>query len=158
VSSCRRHGLIEAPLQVVWDLVADPARYPEWAGGVIDVTGLATLEQGATFRQKSRTPLGPHTTTFLVEDLDDMREIRLRCLASGYYSHWLLTEAMGDTFTEVEIGMEPIHVGNRAFDAVLGRSWYRRLVDESLTQLAEVARGYSSASGAPETRPALQSG
>jgi hypothetical protein len=139
MSSCRRQGLIEAPVEVVWNLVGDPARYPEWAGDVLEVTGVATLEEGATFQQESRTPMGTSTTTFVVEDLDDMREIRLRCLQSGYYSHWLLTEARGETFAEVEIGMDPKHVGYRAFDAVLGRRWYRRLVEESLTQLGLVA-------------------
>jgi hypothetical protein len=139
VSSCRRQGFIEAPLEVVWNLVGDPARYPEWAGDVLQVTGVATLEEGATFQQQARTPLGTSTTTFVVEDLEDMREIKLRCLESGYYSHWLLTEARGETFAEVEIGMDPKDVRYRAFDAALGRRWYRRLVDDSLTQLAEVA-------------------
>ena len=68
-----------------------------------------------------------------------MREIRLRCLQSGYYSRWLLTEARGETFADVEIGMDPAHVGYRAFDAVLGRRWYRRLAEDSLTQVAEAA-------------------
>ena len=36
-----------------------------------------------------------------------MREIKLRCQNSGFYSHWLLTEAQGNTFTEVELGVEP---------------------------------------------------
>jgi hypothetical protein len=139
VSSCRRQGLIEAPLDVVWNLVADPARYPEWAGDVLDVTGVAVVEEGATFQQQGRTPMGTQTTTFVVEELDDMHEIRLRCMQSGYYSHWVLTEARGETFAEVEIGMDPEHVGYRAFDAVLGRRWYRRLVDDSLTHLAQVA-------------------
>jgi hypothetical protein len=139
VSSCRRQSLIEAPLEVVWNLVGDPARYPDWAGHVLEVTGVATLEEGATFQQHGRTPVGTSTTTFVVEDLEDMREIKLRCLESGYYSHWLLTEARGETFAEVEIGMDPTDVRYRAFDAVLGRRWYRRLVDDSLSQLGVVA-------------------
>jgi hypothetical protein len=81
----------------------------------------------------------PAAVKFVVEDLEDMREIKLRCLESGYYSHWLLTEARGETFAEVEIGMDPTDVRYRAFDAVLGRRWYRRLVDDSLSQLGVVA-------------------
>jgi uncharacterized protein YndB with AHSA1/START domain len=131
--------MIEAPLEAVWNLVGDPARYPEWAGNVLEVTGLATVEEGATFRQKGRTPMGSQTTTFVVDDLEDMHEIRLRCLQSGYYAHWLLTEARGETFAEVELGMEPTHVGYKAFDAMMGRRWYRRLAENSLTGLAEVA-------------------
>ena len=38
---------------------------------------------------------------------------------SGYYSHWVLTEAQGQTFADVEIGIEPIglhgRVAQRAF-------------------------------------------
>jgi hypothetical protein len=137
--------LIEAPIQVVWELVGNPARYPEWASEVLDVTGLATLEEGATYEQMTRTPMGKATTTFVVDDLDEMREIRLRCLTSGYYSHWVLTEARGETSAEVEIGMDPKHLGYKAYDTVLGRRWYRRLVDNSLTSVAEVARRDSPA-------------
>ena len=95
VSAFRRQGLIDAPLEAVWNLVGDPERFPDWAGDVIKVTGVATLEEGSTFNQETRTPLGTSTTQFVVEDLGDMHEIRLRCMKSGYYSHWLLTEAMG---------------------------------------------------------------
>jgi hypothetical protein len=135
MSSARRQGLIAAPLPEVWSLVADPGRFVEWAGEVVEVTGAATVAEGTTFRQKSRTPLGIHETTFRVEALHDLREIRLRCLDSGYYSHWLLTEAQGATFAEVEIGMEPAHAGYRAFDLVVGRRWHRRLAAESLAGL-----------------------
>jgi hypothetical protein len=140
VSACRRQGLIEAPIEVVWELVGNPARYPEWASEVIEVTGVATLEEGATFEQRTRTPAGKSTTTFVVDDLEEMREIKLRCLSSGYYSHWLLTEARGETFAEVEIGMDPKHLGYRAYDTLVGRRWYRRLVDDSLSSVAEVAK------------------
>ena len=139
VSACRRQGLIDAPLEAVWNLVGDPERFPEWAGDVIKVTGVATLEEGSTFDQETRTPLGTSTTQFVVEDLDDMHEIRLRCTRSGYYSHWLLTEAMGSTFAEVEIGMDPTHVGYRAFDATFGRRWHRRVAEDSLAQVRELA-------------------
>ena len=46
--------------------------------------------------------------TFEVEELEDLREIKLRCQSSGYYSHWRLTEAQGQTFADVEVGVEPI--------------------------------------------------
>lgn len=140
MSACRRQGLIEAPIEVVWELVGNPERYPEWASEVIEVTGVATLEEGATFEQRTRTPAGKSTTTFVVDDLEEMREIKLRCLSSGYYSHWLLTEARGETFAEVEIGMDPKHLGYRAYDTLVGRRWYRRLVDDSLSSVAEVAK------------------
>jgi uncharacterized protein YndB with AHSA1/START domain len=135
LSSARRQALIEAPIDAVWRLVGDPARYPEWAGGVLEVTGLATLEPGATFRQKTSGPLGTGEATFVIEELHDLHEIRLRCLDSGLYSRWLLTEAQDATFAEFEIGMEPTSLAYRAADATIARSWYRRIGEESLAGL-----------------------
>jgi hypothetical protein len=137
VSSCRQQALIDAPIEVVWRLVGDPNRYPEWAGDVLEVTGLASVDQGALYTQVSRLPLGSTTTTFVVEALEEMKGIRLRCTQSGYYGNWLLTEARGSTFADVEVGMEPTALGYRALDAVLRTRWYRRILHESLDGLRE---------------------
>jgi hypothetical protein len=144
VSCYRRQALIAAPLEAVWRLVGNPARYPEWASNVVEVTGVASVDPGSSFQQRTRTPLGTRNTEFVVDELDDLREIRLSCLASGYYAHWRLTEARGDTFADVEIGMDPIHLSDRGFDALIGRRWYRRIADDSLAQLADVARAESA--------------
>jgi uncharacterized protein YndB with AHSA1/START domain len=140
VSAFRQQALIEAPVQSVWDLVGDPRRYPEWAGFVVEVTGLEAATEGAEYRQTMKTPLGNDTTTFVIEELDDMREIRLRCLKSGYYSHWVLTEAGDDTFCEVEVGMRPDALPHKAFDKTLGKRWYRNMVTEWLDQVRAALR------------------
>ena len=77
---------------------------------MIAVTGAPTkIEKGSTFDVTGRGPLGlKATTTFKVEELDDLHEIKLRCQSSGYYSRWLLTQAQDGTFTEVELGIEPV--------------------------------------------------
>ena len=123
MSSWRQQALIEAPIEVVWRLVGDPKRYPEWAGEVIQVTGLASVDQGATYTQVSRLPLGNVTTTFLVDELEEMKGIRLRCTQSGYFSNWLLTEARGSTVADVELGMEPAALQYRAMDLMLRKRW-----------------------------------
>ena len=46
-----------------------------------------------------------------MDAFEEMREISVRCTVSGWYLHWLLTEAGEDTFAEVEVGMDPAHVG-----------------------------------------------
>jgi len=33
-----------------------------------------------------------------------MRELKMKCQVSGFYSRWLLTEARGGTFAELELG------------------------------------------------------
>ena len=136
----RQQTLIEAPLEAVWGQVGNPSTYPEWAGDVVEVTGLDNVEEGAHFRQKTKTPLGTNETEFVVESLDELREIQVRCLMSGYYLRWLVTEAGEDTFAEVEIGMDPTRLGYRAVDKTVGRRWYRKLVEETLAGLRSALR------------------
>ena len=92
---------------------------------MVEVTGLPTIEQGATFEQKI-APRSARPRLFVVDKLEDLREIKLRCLTSGYYSHWVLTEAQGESFTEVEFGMEPTTLPFKAVDATFGKRMYRR--------------------------------
>jgi hypothetical protein len=141
VSAYRQQTLLEAPVTAVWREVGDPSRYPLWAGDIVEVTGLDQVTKGAQYRQKMRTAFGTKSeSAFVVEELDDLREIQVRCLTSGYYLHWLLTEAGDDTFAEIEIGMDPKHVGYRAVDKTVGRRWYRRTVEETLDRLRSVIR------------------
>jgi len=135
VSSWRQQAVIEAPVEQVWACVGDPRRYPEWAGNVVSVTGLATIEPDAEFRQVSKSPLGKAETTFRIEELDDLHTIKLRCQQSGYYSRWVLTEAQSSTFAEVEIGIEPTAVQYRLLFGALGKRYLRRLVEQAVDGL-----------------------
>ena len=120
--SARKQTLIEAPVEQVWAYVGDPRSYPEWAGNVLSVTGLATVEAEAEFQQVSKSPLGTSETTFRIEELDELRTIKLRCEQSGYYSRpWVLTEAQSQTFAEVEIGIEPTALQYRLLFGVMGK-------------------------------------
>ena len=139
MSSWRQQALIEAPVESVWELVGDPNRYPEWAADVISVTGLATIDEGSTYRQVSKSPLGKTETTFMIEELDELREIKLRCTRSGYYSRWLLTETQDGTFVDAEIGIEPTKLPYRASHAAAGgKRYFRRLVDGAIDGIRSV--------------------
>ena len=136
MGSYRQQTLIEAPVDVVWAQVGDPNRYPEWAGEVVEVEGLDTVEAGAHYEQEGKTPFGgTRRTEFVVEAFEEMREIGVRCTVSGWYLHWLLTSAGNDTFAEVQVGMDPKHLGYRAVDAAVGKRWYRRTAETTLEQL-----------------------
>lgn len=127
----RQQAMIDAPVEDVWALVGDPNRYPEFTPkDVVEVTGLPEVERNASYRQVSRVMGQEAETEFRVEEYEDMREIKLRCQASGYYSHWLLTEAQGNTFVEVESGMDPLTLSYRVFDSVLLRKRYWRGMTE----------------------------
>lgn len=138
MSSWKQEALIEAPVEEVWALLVDPTRYPEWSSDVVKVTGApAQIELGSTLDISSRGPLGIKTTTpFRVEELEDLREIKMRCQVSGFYSHWVLTEARGNTFTEVELGVEPRKgLQARTAAALHTKGYLRRAVDEMVDGL-----------------------
>ena len=136
MGSYRQQALIEAPVDAVWAQVGDPNRYPEWTGETVEVKGLQTVEAGTRYQQTQKPPLGKaHPTEFVVDAFEEMREISVRCTVSGWYLHWLLTEAGQDTFAEVEVGMDPMHMGYRAVDSTIGRRWYRRAAENTLEQL-----------------------
>ena len=133
MTAFRQQAVIESPTAEVWDLVGNPSRYPEWAAEVLEVTGLAEVAENATFEQTIRNPLGrKDTTIFAIEKLDDLREIKLRCQTSGYYSRWRLTPAQNHTFAEVEIGVEPTSPVYGLFFGTVGRRYLRRISEQSV--------------------------
>jgi uncharacterized protein YndB with AHSA1/START domain len=136
VSSIKRQAVIDAPVEAVWSLVGDPRRHPEWFPRVIEVNG-ERIDEGERYAQVTRSGRGKVETDFLIERLDDLHEIRFACQTTGMYAHWLLTDAQGGTFVDVEMGMQPKSTGDKVFDAVLGRVYFRRWLDESLDALRQ---------------------
>jgi uncharacterized protein YndB with AHSA1/START domain len=146
MSAYRRQILIDAPPDRIWDLVGDPERHPEWWPRVIEVKG-HRFEQGSTYRQVTREPMGEIRTTISVERLEDLREIHMRCLDTGTFTRWLLTEAQGSTFVDVEFGMDPSGFRDRIIDATLGRLYFRRWLEASVAALQQVAALKPAATG-----------
>jgi len=139
MSQCRRQAVIEAPVQSVWELVGDPRRHPEWYPRVVEVSG-QRFEEGDEYVQVTKGPVGTSKTDFLIERMDDLREIRMVCQNTGMYVNWQLTDAQGGTFVDVEMGMQPRTTGTRVFDAVMGRMYFRRWLEQSLDALRSTAR------------------
>jgi Polyketide cyclase / dehydrase and lipid transport len=138
MASWKQQALIDAPVERLWDVLSDPATYPHWASDSVEVTGLPTkIEKGATFELTGPGPLG-RTTTYKIEELDDLRQIKLRCQSSGYYAHWVLTKAQEQTFADVEIGVEPIGVNGRMMQAALPKRKLRQIVNQNLDGLRRV--------------------
>ena len=134
VSAIKRQAVIDAPVEEVWSLVGDPRRHPEWFPRVVEVNG-ERFEEGQQYAQVTKQGRGTTETDFLIERLDDLHEIRFACQKSGMYAHWLLTDAQGDTFVDVEMGMHAKSTGDKVFDAVVGRVYFRRWLDQSLDAL-----------------------
>jgi len=136
--SWRQQALIEASVEDVWGLVGDPREFPRWASDVLDVTGLAEVAPDARFKQVSKGPLGKEETTFRIDALEDMREIKLVCELSGYYSRWVLTEAQESTFVDVEMGIVPTALQYRLYFGAMGKRHLRRLTEDSVDGLRKL--------------------
>jgi Polyketide cyclase / dehydrase and lipid transport len=147
MSAYRQHAHLDASLEVVWDLVGTPSRYPEWWPRVIEVRG-ERFEEGDEYAQVTRDPIGRSESNFLLERRENLRGIRMSCQKTGMYAEWLLTPAQGGTFVEVEMGMQPRRLGHRIFDRATGNSYFRRWTSESLDGLREAALRRRAATGA----------
>src|SRR6188472_64568 len=119
MSSVRRQALIDAPLESIWELVGDPTRHPQWWPRVIEVKG-QRFEEGDEYVQVTRGAIGRAETKFVVEQRDELREIRMRCELTNTYADWVLTSAQGGTFVDLELGMQPHRLSDRVFDATVG--------------------------------------
>jgi polyketide cyclase/dehydrase/lipid transport protein len=140
--------MIDAPVESIWDLVGNPARHPEWWPRVIQVEG-QRFEQGDEYVQVTKGPVGSAETRFLVERMDELREVMLRCQLTGTYAHWTLTGAQGGTFVDLEMGMDPKSLGNKVFDVTVGPRYFKRWAEESIDALEGAACDASGTSGAP---------
>ena len=139
MSAHRRQVFLDAPLPVVWDLVGDPAKHPQWWPRVLEVSG-ESFDEGANYAQVTRNPVGSELETQIhIDRLEDLREVEMSCTKTGTHARWLLTEAEGGTFVEVELGMIPVSTSSRIFDAVFGRLYFRRWAESSLEGLREAS-------------------
>ena len=138
MSSCRREAVIDQPPETVWELLGDPRRHPEWWPRVIEVRG-ERFERGDGYAQVTKGPISRQETTFIVDERDELKQIKMRCADTGMYADWRLTEARSSTFLDVEMGMDPQGVGERLFDAAAGKLYFRRWLQQSIDGLKAAA-------------------
>jgi uncharacterized protein YndB with AHSA1/START domain len=138
--SCYRQQVrLDAPPSAVWELVSNVERHPEWWPRVIDVH-CDGFEEGCSYRQVYKSPMGTIETDVSVERLDGCHELLLRCLDTGTYTRWLLIEAQGGTFIDAEFGIDPKTKRVRAFDLVAGKRYFRHWLEQSIDGLRRAAR------------------
>jgi hypothetical protein len=139
MSLSRQQGFIDAPIEVVWELLADVNRHPEWWPRVLEVD-CDGLEAGCTYREVSQTPLGKDEMNLFVERLDECRNLSIRCLSTGTFVRMELAKAQDGTFLEAEMGMEPDRLQYRVFDLVAGKRFFRAWLRETVEALGHAAR------------------
>ena len=156
MSLCRRQGYIDAPPEIVWDLIADIERHPEWWPRVIEVQ-CEGLEEGCTYRQLTQTPLGKQEMKLLIEERDEVRRLHIRCLNTGTFVRFDLTGARGGTFVDGETGMDPQGITARLFDAATGRRYFNSWMTKTLVALDQAATQRSGTMGDPGFEPGTSS-
>ena len=119
---------------------------------MIEVRG-EQFDEGSNYAQVTRPPMGQIETSMRVEHLEDLREIQHALHDDRNLARWLLTEAQGNTFVDVEFGMDPIGLGYRIFDATFGKLYFRRWLEQSLAALEDAA-ARPIAQRDPRARPA----
>src|SRR5688572_25327583 len=134
MSEVRTQALVDSPISTVWGLVGDPNRYPEWLPRVFEVQG-ERFEEGDEFVQV----FGHTEAHFLLDRMDELREIRMHCTISGMFVHWQLTEAQGGTFLNAAFGMEPLRRRDRLADLTVGRRFFSRWLAEAVESLKAAA-------------------
>jgi hypothetical protein len=138
VSDSRQQIWIDAPTTVVWQLIADVDRHPERWPRVVEVE-CDELAEGCTYREVVRTPVGKDEMALEIERLEDCEELAIRCVNSGTFVQFALTEAQGGTFVDGRMGMDPQGLGNRLFDAILGQRYFRAWLTDSLAAMRRAA-------------------
>jgi hypothetical protein len=138
MSDARRETFIDAPVRVVWELISDVNRHPEWWPRVVEVK-CEGLEEGCTFREVVQTPIGRDEMELNVEALENCENLSIRCINTGTYVRFLLTEAQGGTFVEGRMGMDPQGIGNRVLDTLVGQRYFRGWLAQTVEALDRAA-------------------
>jgi polyketide cyclase/dehydrase/lipid transport protein len=131
---CRHQAQIPAPVRSVWELVGDPNRHPEWWDEVVEIQG-TRFGRGCSYCQVSRKADGVVAETFVIERLEDCREILVRC-DTGLYMRWLLTESLDGTFVDAEFGLDPERTDSK-LDPEAAKAELRGWLQRSLDSLAD---------------------
>ena len=75
----------------------------------------------------------------LIESRDELRNLRIRCLTTGTFVRFEITDAQGGTFVDGEMGMEPHGLWARVVDAVAGRRYFTSWMRSTLEALQRAA-------------------
>ena len=138
MSEARQQAFIDAPIGVVWELLEDVDRHSEWWPRVVEVE-CEGLETGCTYREVLQGPVGKDEMLLRVDRMEDCEELLIRCVNTGTFVHWTLTEAQEGTFVDARFGMEPAKFQHRVFDLVAGKRYFRSWVRQSLEAMQRVA-------------------
>ena len=130
----RHQALIDSPVEDVWAVVSDPRTHPEWWPDVVDVQLDEPLVEGGEYTRTSKPVpfLDAMESVWVAERLEDLKEARFRCTLSGSWARFTLTPAQGETYVELESGIDPTTLRWRLMNAMGSRflkDWIVKVLD-----------------------------
>jgi uncharacterized protein YndB with AHSA1/START domain len=137
----RREIDIAAPAEVVWEVLTDFDRWPQWNPEVKSMSWDGPLAPGSAFRWKA----GPGTIVSTLEEIDRPRYVRWRgrTMSIAAIHEWRLEERDGGTHVETE------ETFSGALARLLRRSLQKQLdsaLEEGLEHLKREAERRANAS------------
>ena len=137
-NSSTQQAYIEAPPEMIWELVGNPNRHPDWWPDVIEVE-CADLHEGCRYRGVVKGFFKASEHDLVIERLDTCQEVCISCEGTGVMTRFVLTGAQGGTFVEGHFSIEPNSIGTKVVSAVAGRRVMRSWLERSLENLKAVA-------------------
>jgi Polyketide cyclase / dehydrase and lipid transport len=128
----RAQAHLDASLDEVWALVGNPATYPEWWPVAVEIRG-ESFEVGDAFTQVLEIAGRRLEYSRVIDRRDELKELRWHCPTTGGFQHWLLTDAQGGTFVDMEMGIDPPALRYR----LVGRRFIKRWAEDAIDGLRQ---------------------
>jgi hypothetical protein len=133
MSAYRAQAHLDAPVEAVWALVGNPATYPQWWPAAVEIRG-ERFEVGDVYTQVVGIAGRPEYNR-IIDRRDELKALSWSCPTTGGFQHWLLTDAQGGCFVDMEMGIDPPRFRYGLFDKTLGRWLMRRWAEQAIDGL-----------------------
>jgi hypothetical protein len=134
-----------APVEEVWKLLYDPARFPEWWAGVETVVPARSGDEGDFTMYPDGYPDFPMPQALRADG--DGRTVTISCLVSDLVFEWRLEPLPADDGTAIAVHVEIPDAEGHRLDAQRG------VVSASLRSLAALAAGAAGVTPATTAAP-----
>jgi hypothetical protein len=134
MSAYRAQAHLDAPLEDVWALVGNPATYPEWWPAAVEIRG-ERFEVGDVYTQVVGIAGRRPEYSRVIDRRDELKELSWSCPTTGGFQRWLLTDAQGGTFVDMEMGIDAPTFRYGLFDKTVGRWFIKRWAEQAIDGL-----------------------
>jgi hypothetical protein len=153
VAVYRAQAHFDAPLDDVWALVGNPATYPDWWPVAVEIRG-ETFEVGDVYTQVLEVGGRRLEYSRIIDRRDELKELRWHCPTTGGFQHWLLSDAQGGTFVDMEMGIRDAPaLRYQLFETTVGGWFSKRWAEQAIDGLRRALPSTRPPTGAPRQAP-----